>query len=432
MTGNDWSTKGPLRWGMILLVFGAGGLLVWSMVTEIDGAVVASGHIEVEARRQVIQHPDGGLVTELHVRDGSTVQAGDPILTLDGTKLHVEQTVIERTLAELWARMDRLETEARSESKILFRVELSELDGMNAEVTEITSRETELFEARRTTLHQTLAQLTERQVQSASIIKGREFQLQAVHEQQELTGKDLEAQETLLKGGHTAVTRVRVLRKEAARLRGLVGELEAGIAETRSEIAEFELEQLRLRSTFRETALAELRELQPRELEYRERLRLINFQKERLVLRAPMAGSVLGLQVYTIGGVVSAGSEVASIVPTDVPLILSVGIEPGQIDRVYVGQDAMIRFPNFNSSTTPEVEGWVKTVSADTVTDSTTGLRFFMAELTLAEGAQDALGEVTLQPGMPVEVFIKTDARTPASFLIKPIKDYWSNAMREE
>ena len=121
-----------------------------------------------------------------------------------------------------------------------------------------------------------------------------------------------------------------------------------------------------------------------------------------------------------------------SIIPADVPLILSVEIDPGQIDRVHVGQDAMIRFPNFNARTTPEVEGRVTTVSADAVIDPATGRRFFIGEVDLAPGAQAALGEVTLQPGMPVEAFIRTDARTPASFLLKPMADYWAYAMREE
>ena len=177
---------------------------------------------------------------------------------------------------------------------------------------------------------------------------------------------------------------------------------------------------------------ASLRAVRVRPAEIRERLRLVETQISRLVLRAPMTGTVLGLQVHTVGGVVPAGAEVASIIPADVPLILSVEIDPGQVDRVHSGQEAMIRFPNFNARTTPEVEGLVTTVSADAVTDPATGRRFFIAEVKFATGAEAALGEVELQPGMPVEAFIRTDARTPASFLLKPMADYWAYAMREE
>ena len=140
----------------------------------------------------------------------------------------------------------------------------------------------------------------------------------------------------------------------------------------------------------------------------------------------------LGLQVHTIGGVIPAGAEIATIVPTDMPLILTVEIDPRQIDRVHAGQDARIRFPNFNARTTPEVEGHVTAVSADSVTDPATGRRYFVAEMGLADGAQNALGDVILQPGMPVEAFIRTDARTPASFLLKPLADYWAYTMLEE
>ena len=427
-----WSPGRPLKRGMGVLAIGVAGFLLWSLATEIDGAVVASGQVAVEARRQVIQHPDGGLVTELHVRDGSTVGAGDILLTLDGTELRAQQAVTVRALAETLARMDRLRAETRGLEGITFSADVLEDGSGTLDVAAIRSAETALFEARRDTLQQTLAQLEERQVQTRAIISGREGQLEAAHRQLELIGEDLATQESLFERGLTETTRLSALRREEARLAGDIGELEAGIAESRSAIAGFEVERLRLEAAFREAAQAELRDLQPREAELREQLRLVETRIGRLDLRAPMAGTVLGLQVHTLGGVVPSGAEVASIVPMDVPLILTVEIDPGQIDRVHAGQDAMIRFPNFNARTTPEVAARVTTVSADAVMDPATGRRYFAAELALAEGAAEALGENALQPGLPVEAFIRTDARTPASFLLKPLADYWAYAMREE
>lgn len=429
---NRWSAKRPLAKGLLILSLGIGGFVAWSTIAEIDGAVVATGQVAVEARAQAIQHPDGGLVVALHVRDGSRVAEGDPVLTLDGSELLAQQVVSQRSLIELLARMDRLRAEIRSAEAIAFGEELRGYAREAANVDGILVDETALFEARRATLDQTEAQLRERQIQTESIVAGRERQLDASRRQLALIEEDLATQESLFERGLTDSARLSGLRREAARLDGEIGELEAGIAEARSAIAGFEVERLRQEAAFREAAQAELRELQPREAEIRERLRLIATQTNRLVLRAPMAGTVLGLQVHTVGGVVPAGAEVASIIPADVPLILSIEIDPGQIDRVHAGQDAMIRFPNFNARTTPEVEGLVRTVSADAVTDPATGRRFFIGEVEFAPGAQDALGEVALQPGMPVEVFIRTDARTPASFLLKPMADYWAYAMREE
>lgn len=354
------------------------------------------------------------------------------MLTLDGSELLAQQVVSQRSLIELLARMDRLRAEIRGAEEIAFGGELRDYASNATDVASIPFDESALFEARRATLDQTEAQLGERQIQTEAIVAGRERQLDASRLQLVLIEEDLATQESLFERGLTESTRLSGLRREAARLDGEIGELEAGIAEARSAIAGFEVERLRQEAAFREAAQAELRELQPRAAEIRERLRLIATQTSRLVLRAPMAGTVLGLQVHTVGGVVPAGAEVASIIPADVPLILSVAIDPGQIDRVHAGQDAMIRFPNFNARTTPEVEGRVATVSADAVTDPATSRRFFMAEVEFAPGAQAALCEVTLQPGMPVEAFIRTDARTPASFLLKPMADYWAYAMREE
>ncbi len=432
MSVSRWSPRRHLAQGFAVLLVGLGGFAAWSIATEINGAVVASGQVAVESRRQAIQHPDGGLVIALHVRDGSRVEAGAPILTLDGTELMMQQAVARRELVETLARLDLLLAEIRGSETVMYRNELRELGASVENLDTILSDETALFEARRATLRQSDEQLKERQVQTRAVASGVERQLEASRRQLALIQDDLAVQESLFEQGFTEKSRVSVLLREVARHEGVIGELEAGIAQARSAIAGFEVERLRNQAVFREAVQVELRDLQPREVELRERLRMIETQIGRLVLRAPMSGTVLGLQAHTVGGVVPAGAEIASIVPVHVPLIFSVEIEPGQIDRVRSGQDAMIRFPNFNSFITPEVEGWVTTVSADAVADPATGRRFFLAELALSSDADAALGGGELLPGMPVEAFIQTDSRTPASFLLKPIADYWVYALREE
>lgn len=427
-----WTTSKPLMRGMLALVVGAGGLLSWSLLTEIDGAVVASGQIAVESRRQAIQHPDGGVIVSINVKDGSTVHAGDPILTLEETDLTAQQTVARRELVELLAKQDRLSAEISNDVVISYRAELTIDAFWGIDVGPVLSEETKLFEARKMTLQQSDAGLSERKVQTEAVIAGRERQRKASLVQLELINSDLATQEDLFKRGLTETSRVSALKREAARLEGEIGELGAGIAEARSAIAGFDLEIIRQRVAFREAAQGELREIQPREAELRERLRLIDTRLSRLTLRAPMDGRVLGLQVHTVGGVVPAGAEIASIVPTNVPLVLSVEIDPGQIDRVRIGQDVKIRFPNFNARTTPEVDGQVLMVSADAYADAQTGRKYFQAELSLPDEAKRTLSDFEIIPGMPIEAFIRTDARTPASFIVKPLADYWAYAMREE
>jgi HlyD family secretion protein len=414
------------------LIIGIGCFVVWALSTGINGAVIAPGHITVEARRQAIQHPDGGVVTALHVREGSIVAAGDPILTLDDQDLIAQRAILLRELVELRARQDRLLAELRGETTVTYAPDLYELGANMAELDIILNDETVLFNARRETLLQSDAQLSERQVQTEAIIAGRERQLTAARRQLDLVTEDLTAQENLLERGLTNTSRVFPLRRDVIQLEGEIGSLEASIAESRSAIAGFEVERLTTQATLRQEVQTEIRTLQPRVAELREQLRLIDTRIARLTLRAPMQGAVLELQIHTIGGVVPPGAEIASIIPDDVPLVISVQIDPAQIDSVFTGQIAGIRFPSLNARTTPEVEAHVTTISADAVQDPTTGMNMFTAELTLTDPAREALEGITLQPGMPVEAFIQTDARTPASFLLKPLADYWAYALREE
>jgi HlyD family secretion protein len=428
----DWSPRRYITAGLLVILLGLGGFVAWALTTEIDGAVVASGRVEVEARRQMIQHPDGGLVAAIRVREGEAVAAGQEILVLDGTELMAQRALLDRELLEVWAKLDRLGAETRGDATLTFRPNLAEKAAAAPEVAALLADETAVFATRRTTLDQTLRQLGERARQIEASIAGRERQLAALRTQRDLVKQDLEKVQALLAEGLAESARATALQREEARVDGEIGQLEAGIAEARSTIAGFEVEKLRLQSSWLETAQAELRTLQPQEVELLGRLRVIDTQIDRLVLRAPMAGTVLGLKATTVGGVIPAGGEIAGIVPEDTPLVLLVEIDPAQIDRVRPGQAAAVRFPNFNARITPEVPATIKTVSADTIADPATGRRFFLAELTLDPAASAALGAQALLPGMPVEAFIRTDARSPASFLLKPLADYFAYAMREE
>ncbi|MBV0912166.1 HlyD family type I secretion periplasmic adaptor subunit [Anianabacter salinae] len=429
---SDWSPARHLWLGMLVLTFGVGGFGAWAVTTQIDGAVVAAGSVTVEARRQAVQHPDGGLVSALHVREGDRVEAGAPILTLDGTELQARRALVARDMVETTARIDRLKAEVLLADTVTYRARLLDLAKAEPDIAALLADETALFTARRDTLAQTVAQLSERKVQTEAVVRGRTRQRNASITQRALIADELQGLEDLLARGLTESSRVTVLRRDAAALEGRIGELEAGIAEARSSIAGFEVERLRLQAEFREAAQEELRSLQPKEAELAERLRVIETEIGRLVLRAPMTGTVLALRAFTVGGVISPGDEIASIIPADVPLVLSVEVEPGQIDRVSVGQAARLRFPAFNARTTPEVDGHVRTVSADAMADPQSGRRFFTVELSLDPGAVEALGGNRLVPGMPVEAFIRTDARTPASFLFKPVADYLAHALRED
>jgi HlyD family type I secretion membrane fusion protein len=429
---NPWSPRKQILTGALATVFGVGAFAAWAAVTEINGAVVAGGLIQVAERRQQIQHPFGGVVSEIAVRDGQRVKAGDTIIRLDDTELKAQAALLTRAIFEAQARLDRLTAEVLTKDTLVFRESLIKQAEAEPSLKAVLLDETSLYITRRDGVLQNVKQLEERKAQTEAVINGRERQLEASKTQLDLINSELAGAEGLLKKKLIEVTRVSGLRREAARLLGSIGELDAGIAEARSSIAGFEIEKLRFLSQWSEKAQEEQRALQPKEAENRERITVIEKQLERLSLTAPMNGVVYGMKVFTIGGVVPAGGEIAAIIPDDAKLVFTVRVEPTQVDRLVVGEAAVVRFPSFNSHTTPELEGELKYISADVLTDPNTNASYYTAEVVLKPGAIEKLGNKTLIPGMPVETFIQTGARSPLSFMLKPFTDYIDYAFREE
>jgi HlyD family secretion protein len=226
---------------------------------------------------------------------------------------------------------------------------------------------------------------------------------------------------------------VRVLsaRRELAQLRGNLGQLEASIAENRARLVEIELEKLKLDTREREDAIAELRDIELREIELRARRATLAEDVARLDVRAPADGIVYGSTVETLRAVVRAAEPILHIVPQDIALIVRARIEAQMIDQVHAGQPAVLRFPAFDSRTTPEVTGRVAAVSADVFTDEATRQPFYRVDIGLDQAAMAELGSRALVPGMPAEAFIQTDARTPLTYLVKPFSDYFTHAFRE-
>lgn len=427
-----WSYKRHILLGALVLILALGGFAAWAAMTEINGAVVATGRVEVETRRQTIQHPDGGVVAEIAVRDGDLVEEGQALVTLDGADLQAQRSLLTRQLYETLARMDRLKAEVLGAAELTYGEELQQAAAEAPQVAQLLKDEEALFNARRDTRERTLSQLEERKVQSRALIGGYERQMEAREAQVALLQQELIDQNTLFDRGLTQFARVSALERESADLEGQLGQLEASVAEAKSAIAGYEIEALRLAATQREEAQNEFRTLQPQEAELRERLRVLERRLGRLVMRAPMSGIIIGLQIHTIGGVISPGSAVLSIVPQEASLVFAVRIDPSQIDRVHATQAAEIRFPSFNARTTPSFPAEVRTVAPDVVTDPNSGISYFTAELRVPEAERETLLTLGLQPGMPLEAFIQTGARSPGSILLKPVTDYMSYALREE
>ena len=426
-----WSARTPILIGLSALILLVGGMGVWSATVQIAGAVIAPGVIEVEGRRRAVQHPDGGVVGEILVRDGDSVAAGDVVVRFDDTLVRSELAIVEGQLFELLARKARLMAERDGADEPDFPAELTNLIADRPEIAETVQGERNLFSARRETLDGQRAQLAERARQIDAQVEGTEAQIAALEEQRRLIADERTDQEDLLSRGLTQQSRVLSLQREAARLDGELGDLVARTAQLRGQIAEIEVERLNLAADLREQAITTLRDLEYREVELRERRLAAEATLDRLDVRSPADGIVYDRQVNTSGQVVRPADTMMSIVPQGQALVIQSRVPAISIDQVTPGQAATMRFPAFNSRTTPEIFGTVSRVSPDAFRDERTGASYYTAEIVPTEESLPDLETLQLVPGMPVEAFILTGDRTPLSFLVKPITDYVERAFRE-
>jgi HlyD family secretion protein len=427
-----WSAGRHLGLGFValfLLIFGLGS---WSALARISGAVIAAGTLEVEGNRQVVQHPTGGVIAEILVRDGDTVEAGDVLVRLDGDRLSSELTVVEGQYHEVLARKSRLAAERDNTNAIEFDAELLERAAQSLETSALLQAQVQQFETHRRALDEEAASLRERIEQIGQQIGGMVAQRMATMQQAELLGREITAQETLYSQGLTRQTQLLTPQRELARLNGMEGQIEAATAEARAKIAEIEIEILRLGTEQRRSAIAELRDLEFREIELRERRTALREELARLELRAPASGIVYGSTADTLRAVVRPAEPVMFIVPKSVPLVVRARIAPTDVDNVQPGQRAVLRFSAFNARMTPESDGEVTAVSADAIREERAGESYYRAEIQLGRNQQTAeLEGLTLMPGMPVEAFIETEARSPIGYLVKPLGDYFTRAFRE-
>ncbi|HEY0214254.1 MAG TPA: HlyD family type I secretion periplasmic adaptor subunit [Paenirhodobacter sp.] len=425
-----YGAKTPVLAGLAMLavlVFGLGG---WGAFASIMGAVVASGKVEVQNQRQIVQHPDGGVVEQVLVKEGDAVTQGQTLLLLDGDQLRAELAMAEAQYYEILARSGRLEAE-RDGTTITFRPELTARAAQDAPVAALMHGQEGLFTARAETLTGQREQLGERVTQIQAQIAGLDGQVVALERQSGLIAREVADKRTLLDRGLVQASTVMALDREAARLEGERGSLIASAAEARGRIVETRLEVLNLDSQRREDATTELRDLGLQEMQLFEKRAVLRDQISRLQVRAPVAGLVHGLQVAGPQAVLRAADTVAYIVPQDRPLIVVARVLPTDIDNVHPGQAAVLRFTAFSSRTTPELTGHVTLVSADSFEDSETGQSYFRAEVTIDADEMRRLGAVQVLPGMPVEVLLTTGARPAMTYLLKPVTDYFARAFRE-
>lgn len=428
-----FSSSLPSVVGFLSVATLVAGFGTWAAVAQIDGAVIASGRIVVDRNRQAVQHLDGGVVKEVLVKEGDTVNQNDVLVRLDPTLTLSEKAVIESRLYELMARRGRMEAERDDAETITFDPRLLEKATQDPKVKELVEGQQRLFEARRETLLQALTQLQNQKLQLGNQINGIDAQMVALERQLQLIGDETKTQISLLERGLAQASRVLNLQREDARLSGLRGELTARRAQAMERSTEIDIEMLKIKTQRREDAIATLRDLQMGELETDERLQTLTTQLERMQIRAPVAGIVYDVRLFGERSVIRPADPLMFIVPQDRPLVIEAKVEPKDVNKVHSLQQVVLRFTAFEMRNTPDLLGTVTRVSPDAFSEPDSGRPYYRAEIELPNTELSKLTEdQTLIPGMPVESFIRTGEYTPLAYLTAPITRYLTRAMRDD
>jgi HlyD family secretion protein len=413
---------------VLLLVGGIGG---WAATSEFAGAVIAQGQLVVDSSVKKVQHPTGGVVAELNVRDGDIVKAGDIVIKLDDTQTRANLQIVVKGLDEFAARRAREEAELEGLDAVTFPDDLVARKD-DPDVARVMSGEARLFDVRRKTRDGLKGQLTERIAQSQEEITGLSAQVESKDRQIEWIKKELEGVRELWSKNLVQFSRVTALEREQARLEGERGQLIASIAQSKGKIAETKIQILQVDQDMRTEVGKDLADIRSKTAELIEKRVAAEDQLKRIDIRAPQDGMVHQLDVHTVGGVITAGQQIMLIVPAADKLIVEAKVQPQDIDQLHVGQKAVMRFSSFNTRTTPEVNGEVSVVSADTTQDQRTGASFYTVRISVSPQEIARLGEVKLIPGMPVEAYIQTTNRTVVSYFVRPFHDQIAKAFREK
>jgi HlyD family secretion protein len=410
---------------LLVIVFGG-----WAVSADIAGAVIGNGTVVVESSVKKIQHPTGGIVGQIFVKEGDSVKPGQILVRLDDTTLRATLGIIQSQLDSLVAREARLQAEIAGDQDIAFPQELTDRATEKSVVKTIAGEEN-LFRSRRDARKGQREQLRERINQSNEEILGLTAQAKSKESEISFISEELTGVTGLYEKNLVTIVRYNQLKRDKARIEGERGQYVSEMAKTRAKISETELQIIQVEQDFRTEVLKDLRETQAKIAELRERAVAAEDQLKRVDIRSPQAGYVHQLTVHTVGGVVSNGETIMQIIPGADQLIIEARIAPQDIDQVAVGAETKIRILAGNQREMPDSTGTLTYVGADLTKDTQSPQAFYVVRATLPESELKRFHKFKLVPGMPAEIFIRTNDRTPLQYLLKPLNEQIARAFRE-
>jgi membrane fusion protein, epimerase transport system len=421
------SDRQARRFGYAVVFVVFFGLGAWAAFAPLESAAQGQGTVQAEGNRKLVQHLEGGIVAEILVANGDHVSQGQPLVRMDVTRAQAELNIVDGRLWAKRALADRLLSERDERTTVGFTDWLSALEDDRAAVAR--ANEKTLFSARRADLMGEKEVLEQRILQLTSQIDGVQAVLEAKHAVAMSLDSEVGELQALLADGYVDKQRIRQLERARAEILGEVADLEARIAASKVSIVESQLQILQVEKRFKTRVIDALTHAQEELYDLDQRRDALKDRLERTVVRAPNSGLVLALKPNAIGEVVQAGEELMSIVPDSESLLIDTRLDPMDIDRIQIGQDAEVRFSVFKDAYS--ITGVLIKLSADRLIDEITGEPYFEAKVKLKEQDLKLLGEYRLVPGMPAQVLIKTGKRTLLGYLTSPLQRMFEESLIE-
>lgn len=424
----DW--RSVARVGRAIVILGFGVLVGWASLAQLDGAAVAQGVVAVESNRKTVQHLEGGIVREILVRDGDVVAEGQVLLRLDPTRVDAQSETFRNQLAALVAQETRLLVERDVGSQLSFPPEVLQRSA-DATVAAVIADQKRVFEVRRSALQRNLdvadaqiEQIRKESEQNASdLITARATYQNVVGELMPL--RELQQQRLV------SVSRVMPLEREKLRLEGVIANSELQAKKLQERLVEAELRRSQVLSDYRQDASTQLLDVRRQLSDVRQQLVVAEDAQRRFELKAPIAGTVQQMRIFTVGGVIRPGDPVLDLVPATDVLVIQAKISPLDVDRVTPGMRAEIRFPSFRYFGADIISGSLRSVSRDRLIETDSRDPYFAAEVTVDRASIPRVFADRLMAGIPADVIVPTEPRSVLEYLLKPILERFNKSMRE-
>lgn len=416
--------------GMLISVIGFGGFIVWGVSANLAKGVSSQGTVVVEGKRKTIQHYEGGIIKELFVKDGDKVKKGDVLVTLDETQILSKSDLLNIRLNTAMATLDRLFAEQKHADKLTFRKQLID-QNTSENVQQILNVQNTLFDARKDQLDGR-AEILQQKIEQLNETKlGLKSQTNAANQQLILIDEEISRSDKLVKRKIISLSDVIVKKREKASLEGEIGRLKAEVSGANVTQGEAKLEILQLQKTFDQEVAQQILENREKMFDLQSQLVGVNDVFKRLKILAPQNGTIISMNVFTIGGVIPAASPILDIVPQEDKLVIEAKIGAIDVDNIFIGQGVRVRLSAFKMRSTPLLRGEVHNISPDIIVDERTGESYYLTQINISKEELEKIKEEVL-PGMPAEILIETGSRTPLEYMLEPLEKVIERALNED